>query len=237
MSLHIGRLDQYGDNTGGFAIIAAIPTKTVTNGHTEYVVTAYDETRREYATWRMGWTYSDDDDSTRTYTKMYSSGNYFKVSLTRPNAREEALSDMITRAGLLPAINGTADLDIPPHKPQPLTELAEREIALLWPAQYTSGVYYTTQGQKRTIYNFIRTGRKIQAIKEWRSIAGTTRESGYERSNMDLLTAKRAVEAVQAHFESFPASEDDSDYEDYSSRSGCDDQYCGVCYPNQEPPF
>lgn len=191
MSLQIGRLDFGSTRNGTFEVIAAIPTTTVSNGHIEWIVTCYDMARREYATWRMGWTYYDEGESTRTFSKCFTSGNYF-------NAREEALLDMVTRADLLPTINGTANLDIPPHKLQPM---AGWEVSLLWPDKYASGIYYLTQGQMLTIYDMIRTGKKIQAIKEWRFAAGTKVENGLSRSVMGLLEAKNAVEAVKAHFE------------------------------------
>lgn len=242
MSISLGRLASTpaSDKNQTFDIIAAIPTRTVSNGHTEWIVTGWDMYRNEYATWRMGWVYSDDDESTRTYSKCYSSGNYFRQSLTCPDAREKALSDMVIRAGLLPTINGTADLDIPPHKPQfgeGLADLADWEIALLWPAEYTSGIYYLTTGQKRAIYDSIRGCRKITAIKDYRTFAGRTGE----RANMGLKEAKDAVEAVEARFrqieeegpEATQAANDswsgNSDYCDCGSC--CGNRNCGACHP------
>lgn len=229
--IKINRLTGDSDKNGSYTIIAAIPTKDSVNGHTIYSVTGYDEGRRQYVTWKMGWNYSDLDEHTRGYTKVYDSGHYRTYSLFQPDARELALADMVSRAGLPAPVtsetvasetSASENADVSPHELQPM---AGWEVSLRWPAGYACGIYYLTQGQMLTIYDMIRHGRIIQAIATWREASGTKTENGTTSPVLGLLEAKNAVRAVKAHFRNILAESGAEVTE------GCGAGSCAFCYP------
>src|SRR6267154_2238895 len=98
MSLQIRRLDSNATRNAGKTIIASVPTKDTMNGHSVNIVVAQDDWREEYVTWEQGWisdTTEKEGKSVITWSMVFSNGHYFRIDLTRPNAREDAITDMM----------------------------------------------------------------------------------------------------------------------------------------------